>query len=148
MIKKGIVKKYTNGEITVVWQPDECIHSGECFTMLPEVFKPHERPWVKIENASTDEIIKTVKACPTVALTYYYNDDSKNIQVMEDNKKEVQNKVEVFENGPLRVPANINVVDSKGNILKPGEDKFICRCGHSNNKPFCDGSHMAKGFKG
>ena len=147
-MKKGIVKKYSNGEITVVWQPDECIHSGECFTLLPEVFKPHERPWVKINDASTEDIIKTVKACPTVALTYSYNDNDKNERLMEDNKKEVQNKVEMFENGPLMVPANINLVDSKGNLLKVGEDKFICRCGHSNNKPFCDGSHMAKGFKG
>jgi uncharacterized Fe-S cluster protein YjdI len=147
-MKKGIVKKYTNGEITVVWQTDECIHSGECFTLLPEVFKPHERPWVKIENASTEEIIKTVNACPTVALTYYYNNPEKNKKNMEDSKKEVQNKVTIYENGPLMVPANINVVDSKGNLLKVGEDKFICRCGHSKNKPFCDGTHMAEGFKG
>ena len=147
MKNSRIIKKYTNGEITVVWQPDECIHSGECYTMLPNVFKPRERPWVKIDNASTEEIIETVNACPTVALTYYYNNSERN-QIMDKKPKEARNKIEIFENGPIMVPAHINVVDSKGNIFKPGEDKFICRCGHSANKPFCDGSHMAKGFKG
>lgn len=147
-MKRKIVKKYTNGEITVVWQTAECIHSGECFTMLPKVFKPNERPWVQLENATTEEIIETVNACPTLALTYSYNDPEKNKENMENAKKESQNKVEILENGPLKVPDYINVIDSKGNSLKTGQTKFICRCGRSNNKPFCDGSHMSEGFKG
>lgn len=46
--------EYTNGEIVVVWQPHLCIHSGVCVRMLPEVYNPRERPWVKLENAATD----------------------------------------------------------------------------------------------
>ena len=46
--------EYTNGEIVVVWQPHLCIHSGVCVRMLPEVYNPQERPWVKLENATTD----------------------------------------------------------------------------------------------
>lgn len=45
--------EYTNGEIVVVWQPHLCIHSGICVHMLPEVYNPRERPWVKLENAAT-----------------------------------------------------------------------------------------------
>ena len=46
------------------------------------------------------------------------------------------------------IPKSIEVKDSKGNLLRTGQDKFICRCGHSQNQPFCDGSHMAIGFEG
>jgi uncharacterized Fe-S cluster protein YjdI len=53
---RKITKKYTNGEVTVVWQPDKCIHSTICFTGLPKVFNPRERPWITPEggNYSTD----------------------------------------------------------------------------------------------
>ena len=63
-------KEYTNGEMTVVWKPDLCEHSGNCVRGLPQVFKPGERPWVKIENASSDEIRNTVDTCPSGALSY------------------------------------------------------------------------------
>jgi uncharacterized Fe-S cluster protein YjdI len=150
-MNKKIVKEYTNGEITVKWQPNECIHATTCFKMLPEVFKPAERPWVKINAASTDKIIETVEACPTAALTWWYNDNkkvtNKTYFKMEDNKIQKQ-KINLFENGPLHVPAEVDIIDGNGKVLKENEDKYICRCGHSKNKPFCDGSHMTAGFKG
>ena len=63
-------KEYTNGEVTVVWKPDLCEHSGNCVKGLPQVFKPGERPWVKIENASSEEIRNTIDTCPSGALSY------------------------------------------------------------------------------
>lgn len=63
-------KEYTNGEVTVIWKPALCEHSGNCVRGLPQVFKPGERPWVKIENASSDEIRNTVDTCPSGALSY------------------------------------------------------------------------------
>ncbi len=143
-----IVKKYTNGEITVRWQPAKCIHATTCFKMLPEVFKPRERPWVKINAASTDEIIKTVEACPTDALTWLYNDPNRNnnnnFTKMQENSKQ-KPKIEIIDNGPLFIPASVDLVNHDGKILKVNEDKYVCRCGHSKNKPFCDGSHMKTG---
>jgi len=68
------VKKYTNGEVTIVWQADKCIHAGNCFRNNHEVFKPNERPWIKPENSSTEKIIETIQKCPSGALTYYLND--------------------------------------------------------------------------
>ena len=56
--------EYTNGEIVVVWQPHLCIR------MLPEVYNPQERPWVKLENATTDRIVAQVEKCPSGALSY------------------------------------------------------------------------------
>ncbi len=66
--------EYTNGEITVVWQPEICIHSGNCAKGLPAVFKPQERPWIKKENASSEEIMKAVDKCPSGALSYRKNE--------------------------------------------------------------------------
>ena len=50
---KEIIKNYSNGEITVVWQPSKCSHSKKCFHDLPEVFDPGKRPWVNIEGSDT-----------------------------------------------------------------------------------------------
>jgi uncharacterized Fe-S cluster protein YjdI len=76
---KNIIKHYTNGEVTIVWEAAKCIHSGNCARNNPDVFKPAERPWVKAENSTTAKIIETVQKCPSGALTYYLNnEESKN----------------------------------------------------------------------
>lgn len=64
------IKKYSNGEITVIWEPHRCIHSGNCFKILPKVYKPKERPWVQIENATTAQLIEQIDLCPSGALSW------------------------------------------------------------------------------
>ena len=76
MDKNNITKKYSNGEITVVWQSGKCIHSGNCARNLLQVFNPNERPWIKVENASSFEIISTVEKCPSGALSIVYDNDN------------------------------------------------------------------------
>jgi len=66
--------EYSNGEITVVWQPEICIHSGNCVKNLSAVFKPQEKPWIKIENASSEEIMNAIDKCPSGALSYRKNE--------------------------------------------------------------------------
>jgi len=63
-------KVFTNGEITVIWKPDICEHSGNCARGLPAVFKPGERPWVQISAASSEDIKRTIDTCPSGALSY------------------------------------------------------------------------------
>ncbi|HJS54572.1 MAG TPA: (4Fe-4S)-binding protein [Chitinophagaceae bacterium] len=67
--------KYSNGEVTIVWKPELCIHSGNCFRGLPDVFKPGERPWVTPEGSTTEKIIGQVKKCPSGALSYFMNSE-------------------------------------------------------------------------
>lgn len=62
-------KEYSNGEITIVWQPKLCIHSGVCVRTLPKVYNPQERPWIKPENATTQELLDQVAKCPSGALS-------------------------------------------------------------------------------
>lgn len=70
-------RKYTNGVITVIWQPAECVHSTICFTSLRSVFNPVRRPWVDMSAAQTDTIIEVVERCPSRALTFFWNDEAK-----------------------------------------------------------------------
>jgi CDGSH-type Zn-finger protein len=54
------------------------------------------------------------------------------------------------ENGPLVVLGAVQVVDHLGNEFLPPPGKplvALCRCGHSGNKPFCDGTHKQVGFQ-
>lgn len=69
MDKNNLKKEYANGEITVVWQSGKCIHSGNCVKNLSAVFQPKEQPWIKMQNASTQEIINAVSQCPSGALS-------------------------------------------------------------------------------
>ena len=139
-------KKYTNGEITVVWKPGRCIHSTICFSNLPDVFKPAERPWVKINGSGTDKIIETVDKCPSKALSYYRNSE------MEKNDPITRNeghfKVQIIENGPYLVRSKTILIKSDGTEVERDGNFGLCRCGGSKNKPFCDGEHLTNGFKG
>jgi len=67
--ERRITKRYSNGEVTVVWQPHLCVHSAICTRGLPDVFDPRRRPWVAIDAASTDSIVAQVARCPSGALS-------------------------------------------------------------------------------
>jgi CDGSH-type Zn-finger protein len=58
--------------------------------------------------------------------------------------------VQCRENGPFVIRGAVRVIDHQGNEfpLPPGKDTIaLCRCGHSQKKPFCDGSHKQVGFQ-
>jgi uncharacterized Fe-S cluster protein YjdI len=66
-------KNYSNGEITIVWQPAKCTHSAICVKKLPNVYHPKEKPWIQMENATTEELIQQVAQCPSGALSIIHN---------------------------------------------------------------------------
>ena len=63
-------KEYKNGKLTVVWKPERCAHSGICVKMLPQVYNPKDRPWIKAENATIDQLKEQIRNCPSGALSY------------------------------------------------------------------------------
>jgi uncharacterized Fe-S cluster protein YjdI len=140
---KDITKKYTNGEVTVVWKPNLCIHSGICFNGLGEVFNPRKRPWITPEGSTTEKIIDQVNLCPSAALSYYLNGQSE-----KPVKVEAETIVETVPNGPLMVYGNVTVKDNTGTLTKKNKVTAFCRCGGSSNKPYCDGTHRFNGFQG
>jgi putative redox protein len=65
--------KYANDDITVVWKPELCKHSGRCVTQLPSVFDLKAHPWINAKGAGTAAIIEQVNKCPTGALSIQQN---------------------------------------------------------------------------
>ncbi len=56
-------------------------------------------------------------------------------------------KITTMQNGPLMIEGNLIVNKSTGEVIKEAEKIFLCRCGQSSNKPFCDGTHKKIDFK-
>ena len=73
MKNNEITKEYSNEELTIVWKPGKCIHAGVCVQALPQVYNPKERPWIKIKNATTEELKAQIAQCPSGALSYRMN---------------------------------------------------------------------------
>jgi len=159
-------RRYTNGEITVYWKPDACVHATYCYRELIEVFDPSRRPWVDMYGAPTDWIIRTVNMCPTEALTWKWNDEQKNqevgpeqtnhikfrrpdlIEQNEGTENENQVSIKIIVDGPIVIKGSFELVHN--NNKKEINDSLvsICRCGASNIKPYCDGQHRKIGFTG
>lgn len=59
-------------------------------------------------------------------------------------------KITVGEEGPYRVEGDVEVVDDEGRTIRTREGRaiYLCRCGESSTKPFCDGTHNDVGFSG
>ncbi len=144
MDSKSIIKNYTNGEITIRWEPKICIHSGICARGLPSVFKPKDRPWIQMENANTEEIKEQVSQCPSGAITYTVNNEESEAKESTPSSTEI----DVMKDGPLLIKNGFCLKDEEGNAQNFESTKAFCRCGASDNKPFCDGKHQKVGFKG
>lgn len=142
-MEKEIVKEYSNGELTVIWKPKLCIHAGECVKRLPEVYDPKAKPWIKAENASTEDLKKQIAACPSGALSYKMVNGSN-----DATSHGLETKVEVLENGPLLVYGTLKIKDTEGKEETKNKTTAFCRCGASSNKPYCDGAHVKADFRG
>ncbi|MES2590113.1 MAG: (4Fe-4S)-binding protein [Bacteroidota bacterium] len=62
-------KEYPKEDITIIWNPEKCIHCGFCAKGLSSVFKPREKPWIQTENDTTENIRQQVLKCPSGALS-------------------------------------------------------------------------------
>lgn len=67
--------EFTNGEITVTYQPKKCINALKCAKGLSDVFRTTVIPWIDLDAAATDKVIAQVKKCPSGALSFCFNDE-------------------------------------------------------------------------
>lgn len=72
-LMKTYENSYTNGEITVTYQPKKCIHAEKCAQGLSEVFRTTVIPWINLDAAETQKIISQIKKCPSGALSFCKN---------------------------------------------------------------------------
>jgi CDGSH-type Zn-finger protein len=136
-------KSYIGKEITIHDNRKICSHASECVNNLSSVFKLNSRPWINPDSARTDEIIDTIRKCPSGALSYSIG----GIEYRDPNGRETM--VTVSKNGPYLITGGIDLI---GENIKWGngaskEHYTLCRCGASSNKPFCDGMHKTINFR-
>lgn len=143
------VKEYTNGEVTVYWRANLCIHSANCLIELPEVFDSGKKPWVDINGAPTKEIVRTVNTCPSRALVYKMNIKATRSAVKKKKKGPAHARIEILNNGPALIRGNFIIRGAdKKKIRTSGDVVALCRCGGTKSPPLCDGSHKKIGFQG
>jgi uncharacterized Fe-S cluster protein YjdI len=137
-----MAKGYSNKEVTVYFDNDTCVHSANCVNSLKSVFNPQSRPWINLQGAPSDEIIKVVKNCPSGALSYKRSKE----MTGQKNDRVEEISVQVNKGGPYLIKGNVKIIDKDGTGTVKEGTVALCRCGGSQNKPYCDGSHKNKDF--
>jgi uncharacterized Fe-S cluster protein YjdI len=138
--RPGVQRVYANESIAVEWEPKLCIHTRSCIRALPDVFVPDARPWVQLEDADADRVAEAVRSCPTGALHF---------RRLDGGAEEEPDETSVVprQNGPLFLRGRIRIESPDGELIREDTRVALCRCGGSQNKPFCDGSHRTNGFR-
>jgi len=136
------IKEYSEGDFTVTFDPQKCMHSEHCWRELNGVFKPKERPWIQPDGADRQRVIDQINRCPSGALGYQI--DGENGQNITSEK----GRIKVNANGPLMVKGPVEIEQADGSVILEERMCALCRCGASSNKPYCDGSHRKVGFEG
>ena len=133
-------KVYRGQDVEVSFDLDLCIHVAECLRGDPHVFDLDRRPWVLPDAATPDEVAEVVRLCPSGALLYRRLDGGPQEQY------EGPTTVTPVRNGPLLVKGKIEVTREDGSVeVLPRAT--LCRCGESQDKPFCDNQHIKVGFR-
>jgi CDGSH-type Zn-finger protein/truncated hemoglobin YjbI len=140
---------YEGVQLTVFDNRGICQHSGLCTDRLASVFHT-EGAFVTPSGGRMDDIIRAVRDCPSGALSYAIDGVEARAQVDWDGTREPS--VEITRDGPYRVTGAIALTDESGAPVARAEGASsehyaLCRCGHSQNKPFCSGMHWYVDFK-
>jgi CDGSH-type Zn-finger protein/truncated hemoglobin YjbI len=140
---------YDGVQLTVFDNRGICQHSGFCTDRLNTVFHT-EGAFVTPSGGRMDEIIRAVRDCPSGALSYAIDGVEARAQVDWDQSRDAT--IEVTKDGPYRITGSIPLTDDAGEPVRRAagsslEHYALCRCGHSQNKPFCSGMHWYIDFK-
>ncbi|MFV0360887.1 CDGSH iron-sulfur domain-containing protein [Tropicimonas sp.] len=133
------LKAYEGDEVTVYYNPRLCAHVGICVRQAGNVFRSKETPWIQPDRGTVAEIEAVVAACPSGAL-----------QMSKPGEKPEQcfierDQITVQKDGPYWVQdvQPPEPEEAKGSTAR----KYVlCRCGQSDSKPFCDGTHKDVGW--
>jgi len=128
--------RYVEGEtIDVGFDGKRCIHSRNCVLGDPKVFEPNAPgQWIHPESGSMERIVAIAESCPSGAITYRRKDSG------PAEAPPPVNTARLREKGPLAIHADLEVAGET--MLRA----TLCRCGASQRKPYCDGSHAKVQF--
>ena len=136
-------KNYVGKKITIHDNRKICSHAAECVNNLPSVFKFDGRPWIRPDEAKVQQIIDVVNKCPSGALSYSID----GVEYRDQNKRTPM--VTILKDGPYAITGGVDLLGENIPFAEgySKEHYTLCRCGASNNKPFCDGAHRTINFK-
>ncbi len=132
-------ENYEREQITIHDNRGICAHAGRCTDGLSSVFRLKQEPWIDPDAGSRDDIIATVRRCPSGALSY-------SVDGVENRDREGEPAIFVSPNGPYVVSGAPDLLETVRAEGASTEHFTLCRCGGSKNKPFCDGTHWHQGF--
>jgi CDGSH-type Zn-finger protein len=140
---------YPGQQVTVFDNRGLCQHSGLCTDRLASVFRTRVEPFVAPSGGRMDEIIRAVRDCPSGALGVAV--DGHEARSLTDGGNVREPAIEITKDGPYRITGGIAVTGADGqpvprNAGASPEHCALCRCGHSQNKPFCSGAHWYVNF--
>ncbi len=137
---KDKMETYEGEKITIHDNRGVCSHRGYCTDNAPKVFRMETEPWIDPDAQDPDETTKVIKTCPSGALSY-----TKDGKLSKDWDRKPA--INISKDGPYDIVGYIELKDPDGNESESKEHYTLCRCGHSKNKPFCDGQHWSVKFK-
>lgn len=132
-----------------------CIHAGFCHNQVTDVWQMMQETGSTLARI---QVIGMIEHCPSGALSYMLDeptfdlDEDGEISRCEAEPSCVEpnlpRAIALIPNGPLWVTGGVYILRSDGTPLEVRNRVTLCRCGHSKNKPFCDGTHAEIGFQG
>lgn len=132
----GGVEEVRGKKVLLKFEGKKCIQSRQCVLGRPDVFVPNvSGEWIHPDAATPEELAALAQSCPSGAIQYERLDGG------AQEAAPIVNLARVRENGPLALHADLEVDGQK-----VGYRATLCRCGASQNKPFCDGAHATAGF--
>lgn len=131
------VDDYVGKKITIHDDRGICSHAGYCTDGLSSVFRMRTEPWIDPDEDTVENIIETIKKCPSGALSYSIDG------VHYDHYSDTP-RIKISEDGPYTVSGEIAFNDK--DTPTSTEHFVLCRCGKSKNKPYCSGQHWYEKF--
>jgi len=141
------LSRYAGLGVMIADNRGTCAHSGFCTDRLPAVFRTDAEPFVAPAGGRVDEILRAARDCPSGALSAAIGGDDP--VGASDSPREPS--IEVSKDGPYRIVGAVELLgpDGRPESRNQGaslEHYSLCRCGKSQNKPFCSGMHWYADF--
>jgi CDGSH-type Zn-finger protein/truncated hemoglobin YjbI len=141
---------YPGEQVTIFDNRGICQHAGLCTDRLGTAFRSSQEPFVAPSGARMDELVRAVRDCPSGALSLAF--DGVEARDLADWHHTREQAIQITQDGPYRVTGGLPLADPAGADVPRAagssrEHYALCRCGHSQNKPFCSGMHWYIGFR-
>jgi len=127
-------------DVTVHFNRAICSGAGECVRGLPAVFVSGAEDWIRPANAAVNDIVDVVRRCPSGALTY-------TVDGKTHRREEAESAVRIVKDGPYAITGQVAFDPPQWSRNASRTCFTLCRCGRTDNAPFCDYSHGEQGWK-